>query len=266
LRKAILIVVTCFVFAPLLKAADDQPSRDEIKQFLLTAKVLSSRQSAKGITNPFRLTMTNGTMTHDGSFQSIDEHKTKMEFDDGHIELDFIDSYKFNIAAYTLAELLGVEDMLPVYVERKWNGRTGSLSWYLPVKMDEGERLKQKIAAPDTDKWNKQMYRIRVFDALIYETDANLTNVLVGEDWKPYRVDFSRAFRTFNDVKNPKDLVQCERGLWTKLKALDANELTQKTKGYLTRPQVQAVMTRRDKIVAYFQKMISEKGESNVLY
>jgi hypothetical protein len=46
-------------------------------------------------------------------------------------------------------ELLGVEDILPVYVERKWNGDTGSLSWWLPVKMDEAERRKQKLFAPD---------------------------------------------------------------------------------------------------------------------
>jgi len=29
---------------------------------------------------------------------------------------------------------------------------------------------------------------------------------------------------------------------------------------------VNAVMARRDKIVAYFQKLISEKGENKVLY
>jgi len=36
-----------------------------------------------------------------------------------------VDSYKYNIAAYALAELLGMEDMLPVYVERKWEGKYG---------------------------------------------------------------------------------------------------------------------------------------------
>ena len=60
-------------------------------------------------------------------------------------ELNFVDSYKYNIAAYRLAELLGIDDMLPVYVERKWGGNPGSLSWWLPVKMDEVERHKQKL-------------------------------------------------------------------------------------------------------------------------
>ena len=39
-------------------------------------------------------------------------------------ELNFVDSYKYNIAAYQLAELLGLDDMVPVYVERKWKGDT----------------------------------------------------------------------------------------------------------------------------------------------
>ena len=80
--------------------------------------------------------------------------------------MNFVDSYKYNIAAYTLAEMIGVDDMLPVYVERKWGGDPGSLSWWLPVKMDEVERHKQKITPPDLDAWNNQMYKIRVLDAI----------------------------------------------------------------------------------------------------
>ena len=117
--------------------------------------------------------------------------------------MNFVDSYKYNIAAYELAELLGMDDMLPVYVERKWKGDTGSLSWWLPVKMDELERLKQKLEPPDPDAWNNQMYKIRVFDQLVYDSDPNLTNVLIGEDWKIWRVDFTRAFRLNTELEKP---------------------------------------------------------------
>ncbi len=110
------------------------------------------------------------------------------------------------------------------------------------------------------------MYRIRVFDELVYDTDPNLTNVLIGEDWRIWRVDFSRAFRISKDLKNPRNLVQCDRQLFERLKGLDQNELVQKTKAYLNAREVQAVMARRDKIVAYFQKLTNEKGEDKVLY
>jgi hypothetical protein len=88
----------------------------------------------------------------------------------------------------------------------------------------------------------------------------------MSADWKIWRIDFSRAFRLFTNLRNPKDLVRCERQLFEKLKALDANELAAETKNYLSKDEVKAVMARRDKIVAQFQKMISERGESEVLY
>ena len=83
-------------------------------------------------------------LTHDASFQAIDEHKTNVTLASGTVEMNFVDSYKYNIAAYELAVLIGLDDMLPVYVQRSWQGNPGSLSWWLPVKMDEEERIKQK--------------------------------------------------------------------------------------------------------------------------
>lgn len=257
--------------ASLCRAVPDQPpdanlSKEQIKQFLLTAKVIKSKQSSIGITHPFRLTLSDGTITHDASFQSVDEHKSMEELASGRMEMNFVDSYKYNIAAYALAELLGIDDMLPVYVERKWQGNRGSLSWWLPIKMDEAERTKQKIEVPDSDAWNKQMYRVRVFDQLVYDTDPNLTNVLIGTDWKVYRVDFTRAFRAFKSLQRPNDLVRCDKQLLTKLKALDRSQLMAQTKGYLSKSEVDAVMARRDKIVERFEKLIAKEGEDQVLY
>jgi hypothetical protein len=156
--------------------------------------------------------------------------------------------------------------MLPVYVERKYIRGPGSLSWWLPVKMDEADRVKQKIAVPDPDAWNDQMYRIRVFDELVRDNDANLTNVLIGEDWKIWRVDFTRAFRPNRDLRDANNLVRCDRQLLEKLKTLNAEQLSDKTKHYLTKDELKAVIARRDKIVARFEQLVREKGEAAVLY
>ena len=265
-RRLILCVAVLIGCAPFLLAAEDTLTKEQMKEFLLNAKVIRSSQSKKGITNPFHLVLSDGTTTHDGSFQSIDEHKPSMQFGNGQVEYNFVDSYKYNIAAYSLAELLGIEDMLPVYVDRKWKGEEGSLSWWLPVKMDEVERHRQKLTPPDADGWNNQMYKIRVFDQLVSDSDPNLTNVLIGQDWKLWRVDFTRAFRLQGKVKSPDDLVRCDRHLFEKLQALDGNDLEQRTKHYLNKMEVKAVMQRRDEIVKRFQKLIAEKGESEVLY
>lgn len=272
IRRAALVIGGLIYLASLCCwAQTDQPAdasltKEQIKQFLFTAKVIKSKQANKGITGTVRLTLSDGHITHDASFQAVDEHKGVEEFPDGRMEMNFVDSYKYNIAAYTLAELLGIEDIMPVYVKRKWEGTTGSMSWWLPIQMDEQERLKRKVDPPDPDAWNKQMYRIRVFDQLIYDSDPNLTNVLIGKDWKVYRIDFTRAFRTFKTLQHPNDLVRCDRQLLAKLKALDRDQLASQTKGYLTKDEVNAVMARRDKLVAHFETLTAKQGEAQVLY
>ncbi len=207
-RGLILAAVLCLTGRLFVFAADEPTlTKEQIKQFLLTAKVVSSRESKKGITHTSRLTLSDGTITHDASFQPVDEHQARKELAGG-VELGFVDSYKYNIAAYELSELLGLDDMVPVYVERKWDGKVGSLSWWLPAKMDDAERYTKKITPPDGDAWNNQMYKIRVFDQLISDSDPNLTNVLISENWKIWRIDFTRAFRLNKEPKEPKDLVR----------------------------------------------------------
>ena len=264
MRRFLFCITLCLATAVLGIAAEPELTRDQIKEFLLKAKVVGAKQTKKGITNPFRLTLTDGTITHEAVFQAVDEHRTTMQFADGHTEINFVDSYKYNLGAYILSEMLG-QDNIPIHVERKWDGKIGSLSWLVPVQMDEEERLKKKIPAPNPDTWNKQMYRVRVINELAYDTDANLTNVLVGEGWKIWRVDFSRAFRLNKEVR-VQNLTNCDRQLFEKLKVLDGKEFALRTKNILTKPEVEAVMARRDKIVAHFQKLIAEKGESAVLY
>jgi len=266
-QSFIVATLVCLTCAGVARAADEPAlTKEQITNFLLTAKVVGSKPAGKGITNTWRLTLSDGTITHDAHFQSIDEHKASMQLASG-TELAFVDSYKYNIAAYQLADLLGLDDVVPVYVERKWKGDVGSFSWWLPVKMDEADRLKRKVEVPDPDAWDKQMYKIRVLDQLVYDSDPNLTNVLITDNWKVWRIDFTRAFRQHKDLKDPDaNLVKCDRQLWEKLKALDANVVTEKTKHYLNKDEVKTVMIRRDKIVEHFQQLITKKGEDQVLY
>lgn len=245
----------------------DNLTEEQQADFLLKAKVIRSSQTAKGVTLPYRLTLTDGTITHDGGFQAIDEMKPQMQFADGHTEFNFKDSYHYNIAGYELAKLLGLDNMIPVTVERSWDGKKGSLSWWVPnIMMDEGDRLAKHVEAPDPDGWNKQMYKVRVFDELVYDTDPNLTNVLITKDWKVWRVDFSRGFRTWKKLRNAGNLVMCDKSLLEKLKALNEADLLAATKKHLSKSEVKGVVGRRDLIVETFNKLIAEKGEAAVLY
>src|SRR5690349_3456184 len=98
---------------PAAPAAAPDLSVEQIKTFLRTAKVIKTRSTTKGVTAPKRLTLSDGVITHDAVFQAIDERKSVMELGGGGrqptTELNFVDSYKYNIGAYELARLLGLD-------------------------------------------------------------------------------------------------------------------------------------------------------------
>jgi hypothetical protein len=132
--------------------------------------------------------------------------------------------------------------------------------------MDEATRKKNNIQPPDLNAWNKQLDKMWVFSELICDTDRNETNMLVTEDWKLWMIDFSRAFRPWHDLLDPGHLVMCDRQLLANLRQLKEADVLEKTKPHLSKDLVKALMARRDKIVAFFDKRIAEKGESAVLY
>lgn len=272
-----LIALVCWVGGPLLTglplssqdpilAEEPVLTREEIKQFLLTAKVTKYRPVGKGTTEPWRLTLSDGRMTHDAVFQTINIYRKRYRTRDGRTEMNFVDSYRYNIAAFELAELLGLGHMVPVTVERIWKGKRGSLSWWIDAKWDGLEQWKSKLVPPDIAHWNREMYNTRVFGQLVYDTDRNLGNLLITEDWKCWMIDFSRAFRRGHSLQNPEELQKCDRRLFEKLKQLQSSEVQQKSGSHLTRWEIEALMARRDLIVAHLEKLIADKGEAAVLY
>lgn len=243
------------------------PTKEQTREFLLHAKIVQGKQIGKGVTHPYRLSLNDGTMAHDALFQAIDEHRSAKQFDKAKAEMNFVDSYHYNIAAYNIAELLGLDAMMPMSVERRWQGKMGSLTWWVDaVVMEEGDRLKSGKKPPDPDDWNKQMYRMRLFSQLVYDTDRNLTNVLITDQWKVWMIDFTRAFRLWPDLASTKDLTKCDRLLLQNLRALTEQAVETSTKPHLSKSEIRAVMTRRDKIVAHYDQLIAEKGEGEVLY
>jgi hypothetical protein len=259
-----------FAVARILAGADEHSFTEEQKiDFLQHAKVTNSQPEKKGKSNASHLTLSDGNLTHDASFEPIDEKKPQGPGPSGGVELNFRDYWGYDIAGYRIAKLLGMDDMVPAYTERKWNGTAGAISWRIPdVQFDEADRHTRKIGVPASvlDGWNKQMYKLRVLTQLFYDMDDNLTNVLITKDWRIWRIDFTRAFRLQHDLKNAKDLVQCDREVLAKLRQLSSDQVFDTTKPYLTKNEVKALIARRDKIVAYFDELVAQKGESEVLY
>lgn len=264
-------LLICLASASFILGLDEPNFSEQQKiDFMQHAKVIKSRERCsahKGVTTTWTLTLSDGTVNYDACFQPVDESKAVMQFVDGRTELGFRDSWKFNIAGYRIAKMIGLDYMVPVYTERKWNGQAGSMSWWVPnVMFDEADRLKKDEHPPDVDAFNKQMYRVRILTQLFYDTDTNLTNVLITKDWKLWRIDFSRAFRSHKDLLVAKDLVMCDRQVLPKLKALNFDDVSDATKPYLSKDQVKALLARRDKMVEILEKLVAQKGENQVLY
>lgn len=228
-------------------------SRVEQEHFLLTARITNVRSGKGGVTGTRRATLVSGSFTHDAHIQTIDEAKVRFEGVNG-TEMNFRDTYKFNIAAYRLDKMLDLR-MIPPSVERNVEGSTAAVTWWVDdVLMEETQRAKKGIAPPDGDQWNNQMYLVRVFDQLIYNTDRNLGNLLITKDWKLWMIDHTRAFRTRHTLLAPKNLTRCDRELLDAMRRLNEKELHQELDQYLRKAEIEALLKRRDQIVTLFEK------------
>ena len=75
---------------------------EQQKAFLSTARIKGGKSTSKGVTRPSRLTLTDGTLTHDAAFQVVDERKAVAR-STTRTEIDFRDYWGYNIAAHELA-------------------------------------------------------------------------------------------------------------------------------------------------------------------
>jgi hypothetical protein len=258
--------VVLLVAAPALFAADDASklTSEQMEKFLATAKIVKIKDLSTGVTNSRRATLSDGNITHDAHLQSIDEAKAKFEGERG-TEMNFRDTWKFNVAAYRLARILGIEDMIPMSVQRKVNGADCAVTWWIDGSMMEVDRKKKNLESPDKEAWNREMYVLRVFDQLIYNVDRNLQNLIIDPEWHIWMIDHTRSFRLYNTLQEKKNLVMCDRGLLAKLRTLDTASLKQ-LKPYVTDQEIKGLLARRDKIVKFFDEEIASKGEDKVLY
>ena len=144
-RLLIVLALAGSGFAPqpqnTAQTADAQPfgSRGEIEEFLQKATDRQSeRDRSIGTTNPLKLTLDDGRRQQLAVFKSLDERKPGATQLSGGIEIDFKDSWMFEVAAYEINKLLGL-DMVPVTIARTYRGQKGSLQFWID-NTHHGER------------------------------------------------------------------------------------------------------------------------------
>jgi hypothetical protein len=238
---------------------------EEIENFLRNAEFVELKTLSIGITAPKKVTLLLDGQTRYGVFKTIDESKALMKFDDGRVDMNFQDSWKSEIAAYEIDKIIGL-GMIPATVERTYKGAKGSLQFWVDSMMSEAEHKKNKAISPNPVMFNELMYKTRLFDNMVYNTDRNLQNLLITKDWELVLIDHSRAFRPQSMLKSPKDLEKFSRALLEGIGKLTKENLTEKAGMYLPKPQIEGLLERRDQILSLAKKTAAEKGEGVAFY
>ena len=240
-------------------------SDEQMEAFLKTARIVSKRDAGAGVTNSRRATLSDGVVTHDAHIQVIDEARPIFQAG-GQTELNFKDSYRYNIAAFRVARLLGLTNV-PMSVERRFEGQTAAVTWWVDdVKMDEKRRLEQKTSGPNPERVSKQIHIMRIFDELIQNRDRNQGNILWTSDFTMWMIDHTRAFRLGRELMKPEQLTRCDRSLLDGLRSLTKDAVSRATAGVLNEGEVVQLMARRDALVQHFDARIARVGAAAVLF
>jgi len=244
-----------------LKSPQLTPS--EMETFLLQAKVVDIRHAGGGVTGSQRATLTDGMFTHDVHIQTVDVWKPV--FNAGRqTELNFKDTYRFNIAAYRLARLLGVNGV-PMSVERTVDGDVAAVTWWVDdVQMDEKERFKRRAMGPNPLRTSNQLQLMRIWDELIQNRDRNQGNTVWTKDWTMWLIDHTRAFRLGDELMKPEELRRIDRGLLARIKGLTEDSIAKAVGDSLNESEEKAVLQRRDRIVKVFEERAAKVGDAAV--
>jgi hypothetical protein len=168
---------------------------------------------------------------------------------------------------YELDKLLGL-DIVPPTVERQIGREVGSLQLWVDGSMREWERKNiRKVSPPDMEAWNNQISTLKVYLQLIWDTDFNnISNLLVDESWKLWKIDASRAFYIDRKLRREDSLNRFSRKLLAALENLDRDELEKTLKPWLSPRQIKTLWQRRARVLELADERVAEFGEGPVLY
>jgi len=240
-------------------------SLDAVEDFLLTADVVSVKRAPEGTTAPQKVLLEKNGIRMYACFRYVSVNQREIRLQSGALKFNFRDDAIFEIAAYRLARLMGYPNVPPTVV-RRIQGRQGTLQAWVPDCITEGARIKQNKQARNVWRWAMEVQAMQLFDALIYNEDRNLGNVLIDPDWDIWMIDHTRAFRVYDEPANLDQVRSVEKGVWLRLTTVPDQEIEDALAPYLGGGQIKTLLQRRAHIVEHLAGLIQEKGESRVLY
>jgi hypothetical protein len=165
--------------------------------------------------------------------------------------LDIADRFQYEVAAYRLDRLLGL-DMIPVTVPRTVDGKRGIVQFWVDDSINLREMLERQLEPAGWCEALPQYNLMNVFDLLVHNTDRTQENALFTRDWMLVLIDHSRAFST--RLEAPRLLYKGEPevppALAERLARLDRETLRRELGPWLHGRQIDAILKRRDRLLA----------------
>jgi hypothetical protein len=246
--------------------------RGEMETLLRTADIIRSEPVGEGVTHPSRLTLKKGDLEVTAFW------KNPSGMMNGYWE-----GWQYEIAAYRLDKLIGL-DMIPVTVEREFEGKKGALSLYAEHKCSLLQVVEEKIPVPPEagDRIEKMKWLTRAWDSLVGNDDRTQQNIFYTEDWRTILFDHSRAFRSSDEytrrlmygadgIKRGADghallFRRLPRWFYERIKTLTFDSIRSAVGETLTDQEIRSVLARRDLLVKEIDAQIRKTGEADVLY
>ena len=278
-RASVVLVLGLFAWtAPAAQDAGPQaltvaaPETAEIYQgeaaerFLARARITRVQGISRGVTAPRRMTLELDGVTRMAVFKTIHEEISGItRLNSGQLEVNFVDTWRTEVAAYIVDRMIGL-GLVPATVQREYRNMPGSLQWWVESEMPEAQRVRNNIEPPDAEAWRRHQLTMELFDNLIFNTDRHLNNILVTKAFELRLIDHSRAFRNSPTLRPRHTLTRFSRSLLAGIEKLERQELRQRIGRYVSATRIDAMLRRRDAILALAAKLVAERGEALVLY
>lgn len=268
-RISILLCLSLAAFA-VIQAQFTQAELSQraiIEDILKTAEIISFNEIGEGVTKPVRVFLKSDDMEISGVWKNPKG-----------VQQGFLEGWQYEIAAYEMDKLLGL-NMVPPTVERKFDGKPGSLQYWVTSEMSDLDRMEGEIGIPKSaiTEWENRKYLTRAFDCIIANDDRTQQNIRYTKDWRTILIDHSRSFRSSrehtrglmfgkNGIKAVALFRRLPRVFVEKVRALTFEAIQKATDPYLTDREIKAILSRKDIFLKEVEEMIRENGEENVLY
>ncbi|HSR49399.1 MAG TPA: hypothetical protein VLV83_01145 [Acidobacteriota bacterium] len=238
---------------------------EQVLDFLRTAEVVSMKRIGSGVTGAQKVALAKDGIRMNACFRTVRQEGDKVLMEDGSFRYNFRDDARFEVAAYHLSRLLGLNNVPPA-VERRIGDEDGSLQIWVEGVMTEKERLEKGIRPQRGLYLFQQMQNMRAFDSLIYNDDRNRGNILLSAQGQVWLIDHTRSFRRWRQLREPEKVTSLQRSFFERLTELDPRQIESRLSPYVKPQELRGLLKRRQILVQHIEQMIQQYGQDRVLF